>query len=73
MAALAKRDPAFLSAKAQKTLDELIAMLNSCAFAQPRHADLQSQMEAIRGKFKMLVTVLGVSSEYFPKNEAPTF
>lgn len=69
---LSEKDAAFLTPKAGKLLQDVMALVAAFPKDDPQDPNLQTAMDAIRAKFKALLSTLGVLQDFFPRQQGST-
>jgi hypothetical protein len=72
MKALSKMDHTFLKSKAVQLLDDTLALVQQFPKLDPQDATLQTAMNEIRAKFKLLVASLGFLHDFYPRQTRET-
>lgn len=67
---LGAKDDALLSEKATRLIAEASELVHTFPRDDPQDSELQSKMDAIRAKFKLLLATIGVLQDFFPKQQS---
>eukprot|EP00877_Chromochloris_zofingiensis_P010366 jgi/Chrzof1/5583/Cz16g08040.t1 len=66
--------PDVIPVRADRSITAMEDLLQAYPLHNPQDEQLQDMLENLRGKFKAVVTVLGKSHEYLPKEgQAPSY